>query len=108
MGWIECRAWQDLSWAERLAVWTVGAVLFGEGQAHEGENARECDAFGYLPLTYTIATDAALQVLKTRTPPSPDMDPDERVAVIWKLLSASLQEYSTLTERRAVELGSFH
>ena len=84
-----------LPWAERLAVWTVGAVLFSEGQAHVGD-PRKCDAFGYLPMTYTRATEAALVVLRTRTPPSPDMPPDERRAAIGELLGACLEEYSAL------------
>ena len=107
MGWIECRPWAALPWSERLAVWTVGAVLFAEGQQHPGD-ASECDAFGYLPMTFSLATESALRVLRTRPPPSPDMDPRERRAAIGELLVACLEEYEALTERRAVELGGFH
>ncbi len=107
MGWIECGAWQALPWSERLAIWMLGSVMFSEGQAHVGD-ARECDAFGYLPLTYTLANEAALRVLSTRTPPSPDMPPRVAAVAMGELLVAALEEYAALTERRAVELGGFH
>ena len=105
--WISCGPWHALPWADRLAILTVGAVLFGEGQRHLG-TADECDAFGHMPLTFSVASEAAQQVLSTRPPPSLDMSPDERVTLIGELLIASLQEYAALTERRALELGGFN
>ena len=81
---IFCRPWRDLSWAERLAIWTVGALFFEEGRAHVAD-ASECEAFRYLPMTYALATEAAVEVLSTRTPPGPDMDPRERVAAMGEV-----------------------
>ena len=105
--WIECGPWHALPWADRLAILTVGAVLFGEGQRHLG-TADGCAAFGHMPMTFSVAHEAAQQVLSTRPPPSADMSQDERVTLIGELLIASLEAYSSLTASRAVELGGFH
>ena len=106
-GWIECRSWKALPWADRLAILTVGSIMFAEGQRHLG-TADACAAFGHMPMTFSVAHEAAQQVLSTRPPPSPNMSPDERVTLIGELLIASLQEYAALSASRASELGGFH